>query len=234
MAQEACQSPENRDENDELIHLEFSPPESRYESVGLFQNEKGQQFLIRVNGADKVAVERYTKDLRIHFEVFPDESMQPRQKENSVHQGETEQLLLAEETNLQEQPSQQTTRNLEIAVEVSQSQGIERPHLLKFSVDHSMDRDIADTLALKIPPHSYPFSDATEARVTIIARKGTLSANLFKISQSRRIGVDNATVAAPHQATLTHRVDRKTDFLFTVDGVDDSNSYRLKGDVTVN
>ncbi len=229
MADEASQLPEDRDKMAELTKLEFAPPKCRYESIAPFQNNKGQQFLVRVSGVDKAAVEQYIEELRAHFEVLPDESLQPLEQESPIQEAETEQPSLALEAELQdERTAQSSTQDLEIALEMVKAEGIKRPHLLNFRFFKSIGRT-----ALGVIPDTYPFSDATEARVTIIASRGTISADLFQKSPSGLINVGSATVVAPNRATLKHKVNAKTDFILTVKGADDKNAYQLTGDVKV-
>lgn len=229
MANKANQLPEDGDKLPELTKLEFDHPICRYESTAPFQNNKGQQFLVRVSGVDKAAVEQCALDLLAHFEVLPDEPPQPLEQESLVQEAEIEQPSLALEAEPQDKTTdQRSTQNLEIALELVKVEGVKRPRFLNFSFFKSIGETGVGDL-----PDNYPFSNATEARVTIIANRGTVSADLFKKSPVGYVKVDKATVVTPKQATLKHKVNTKTDFLLTVKGVDDQNAYQVTGDVKV-
>jgi hypothetical protein len=225
MANKANQLPEDRDKLPELTKLEFDHPICRYESTAPFQNNKGQQFLVRVSGVDKAAVEQCALDLLAHFEVLLDDPPQPLEQESLVQEAEIEQPSLALEAEPQDKTTaHRSTQNLEIALELVKVEGIKRPRFLNFSFFKSIgETGLGD---------NYPFSDATEARVTIIAHRGTVSADLFKKSPGF-VKVDSATIVAPKQATLKHKVNARTDFLLTVKGADDQNAYQVTGDVKV-
>jgi hypothetical protein len=79
----------------ELISLEFCTPRPRYYSVARFENNKGQEFLVRVSGLDRQAVEQYTKNLNVFFEILPSESILPQPDTISKSEEDTELALLA-------------------------------------------------------------------------------------------------------------------------------------------
>lgn len=79
---------ESGKEKAEFPTLDFSIPQVRYESTASFTNTEGQKFTIRVSGLDIAAVEKYSKELQVYFNVLPgapifslpDEQSQPKEE----------------------------------------------------------------------------------------------------------------------------------------------------------
>ena len=85
----------------ELISLEFCTPRPRYYSVARFENNKGQEFLVRVSGLDRQAVEQYTKNLNVFFEILPSESILPQPDTISKSEEDLISFEIGELTNLE-------------------------------------------------------------------------------------------------------------------------------------
>ena len=108
MAHEDNQSIENGSEKAEFSPLDFSFPQCRYESTARLTNSQGQQFIIRVNGFNKAAVEKYSRELRIYFNVLSDTSTLPLQQDESEPKGDR--------TNPEFSSNQNLDLNLDIEV----------------------------------------------------------------------------------------------------------------------
>lgn len=88
MVLEDNQSFESGKNKSELPALDFSIPQGRYESTASFTNTEGQKFILRISGLDRAAVEKYSKELQVYFNVLPsapnfslpDEQSQPKEE----------------------------------------------------------------------------------------------------------------------------------------------------------
>jgi hypothetical protein len=209
----------------ELRPVEFSSPRCRYESVARFKNDKGQEFRIWVSGFDLNAVERYTKELHVDLEVLRDEPNQVLEEEPCASEQAQQSVREGEPEEQQNVATQQQKEDLAIAIEAINTQGIEPPYILRFTLDPPINKN---------GEHTYSFQNASQANVTITAKQGKMNAKLFQGNQ--QVGattVDLAEGLPPNEATLVKSVasGASTQFDFKVIGLNNSSKYRLSGDV---
>jgi len=146
---------------DALSPLDFSPPECRYESSALFKNDMGQTLSVQVWGLDKAAVEQYTRELRASFEVAPVTPDQPPKEPPSKYAPKTE-----PQPEISDQPSPQ---DLDIELEVVETNGIEPPLVLRATLHPTIG----------LATHRYQtMGDTDEIDVTVTVSGGSIRATL--------------------------------------------------------
>jgi len=227
MTGEVSQSPQGNNERTQLTKLDFSLPQCRYESIARFENENGQPVLIRVSGHEKAAVEQYTSELRVDFEVLADEPSQFPEEEGRTSEKETEQPpSQGELTQKEERADQQSIQDLQIVIEAIEAEEIKLPVIRRFSLDPLIGNGVT---------HEYLFTDKTQADIKIIAHAGKVRAELFQGGKK----VDSKVVdkilnsLPPEWTTLTRLVSpgASTNFKLKVTGMMSGSNYSLEKDV---
>lgn len=218
----------------ELKYLEFSTPEPRYESFASFENEKGQQFIIRVRGCDRAAVEQYTSNLSayLELELLPNESIQRPQEESFMPEGEAEQLLLQEETiPLEQIITPQSTRDIEVAFKVAKASDIKKPHLLNFRLGDIQEVPINE-------------GDSPQRTIYQIGKKPKVEVNVsagkvrFELVEVEAKSGKKRTIAAKDVSgfyILNARESERPGYSYYVraTGLEKTNEYIINGTKTV-
>lgn len=214
----------------ELTQLKFSTPEPRYDSVARFENNKGQEFHVRVSGSNRTLVEQYTKNIRAYFEVMPKEFIQPNSDTSSEHNREIEQPWLPEETlNLEGTVEPLSTDCLDVVLEVAKTPNIDYPKLFSFHLERAIERIPIDGDSSQITRDNYPIPTFGRPQVTVKVTDGKVLVELFQIKGSRRKSEDREIVSANEGKTLTtpNNVTAGTQFSISVTGLGDSRSYYI-------
>jgi hypothetical protein len=198
-----------------LQSMSFSTPVCRYESVATFTNTQGHQFDLRVTGIEEAAIRRYIEEVRLELEILPDVPVVSEKDEVRQSYSTTEKLA-AKPT-----PDREVT----IAIEPRHTEGLRPPYVLRLRLDPTLDAGQA---------HTYTFTDALEARVTVSASGGQVSASLAQGGQAvANAQVDVFAGGAPPNADVVARVGQNaaTNFELTVTGGANGSKYSLRGDV---
>src|SRR5688572_22113215 len=106
-----------------LQQPDFSEPVEWSESTAQFTNDKRQEFEIKVRGIDSSVVSEYVRTLHVSFEVVPLEDV-PQESEPPRQEDQAEQDQDREEDV-----------ELQIEMEILDTQGVELPYLLKAVFD---------------------------------------------------------------------------------------------------
>jgi hypothetical protein len=230
-----CQTSYSLEEHNkmsELKSLEFSTPEPIYESFASFENEKGQQFIIRARGCDRSGVEQYTRNLRTYLEVIPSESTQLPQEENIMPEVEAEKPSLQEEAiSLEQVISPQQTRDIEVAFKVAKLQDIKQPYVLNFrlgaiqEVPISEGEDNSQTI-------TYPIGIKPE--VTVRVTSGRVTFELVRVrSGKQEVVATKKDVSGSDILNATERKSPGDVFFVRATGLEIQNEYFINGTVTV-
>lgn len=214
----------------ELISLEFCVPKSRYYSVARFKNNKGQEFLVRVSGLDRQAVEQYTKNLNVYFEILPSESILPQPDTISKSEEDTELALLAGEAlDIEGTVEPLSTNSIEIVVEVAKAQNIGIQNELNFNIRNTIEQIPIDGGSSKIVVDNSPLRRAGKPSVTVQVSEGKVFVQLFQGSRE----VASAEVSAEDKIkdlVPPNDVNFGTRFSIKVTGLDTSRSqYSITG-----
>lgn len=216
----------------ELKSLKFSTPEPRYESFASFENEKGQQFIIRVRGCDRVAVEQYTRNLSAYLELLPNESIQLPQEEDIMPEGEAEQLLLQEETiPLEQIITPQSTRDIEVAFKVAKVPDIKQQYLLNFRLgdiqEIPIDRDD--------PPQRTTYQIGKKPKVEVNVSVGKVRFELVEVEVQSDKKRTIATKDVSGSYILNASESRRPGYYYYVraTGLEKTNEYIINGTKTV-
>ena len=213
----------------ELKSLEFSTPEPIYESFASFENEKGQQFIIRARGCDRSAVEQYTRNLRTYLEVIPSESIQLPQEENIVPEGEAENPpLQGEAISLEEVIAPQQTRNIEVAFKVAKVQDIKQPYVLNFRLGAIQEVPIGEDESQSI---TYPIGIKPE--VTVRVTSGKVRFELFRVRSGKKERVAYKEVSGSDTLNGSESVSPGDVFFVRATGLEIQNVYFINGTRTV-
>jgi hypothetical protein len=123
----------------ELTKLNFTSPITRYESTAIYENSKGQKFLIRVCGCDKHEVETRSKNLLVFLEFSTIDSQESPQNINSVDDGTTNEISDMKVFEfLGDKAKQDVTNALEISVELPEIHKNDKIHNIKFAFADDM------------------------------------------------------------------------------------------------
>jgi hypothetical protein len=212
----------------ELISLEFCTPRPRYYSVARFENNKGQEFLVRVSGLDRQAVEQYTKNLNVSFEILPSESILPQPDTISKSEEDTELALLAGEAlDIDGTVEPLSTDSIKMVVEVAKAQNIELQNSFNFDIRNTILRPI-DGGSSEIVVSNKSFRRFGKPRVAVHVTAGQVFVQLLQGS----IEVASAEVSAKETTELipANDVNLGTLFSIKVTGLGTSRSeYNITG-----
>lgn len=217
-----------------MAKLTFSSPEARYESVAYFDDDKGQQFLIRVSGCNQATVEQYTKNLNAYLEVVLDESEKLQRDANPVPEAIAEQPSLLEDTVPKEDKfNPLSNSSLKIAVEVAKVQDIGQPQMLRFTLDHT-----ADDLQLSEPPAIFYYERGVRPNIKITVDQGSVNFKLVEVNQSgQETIVDKGTLiktGSPYSLKTPTSARRGAEFrLIVARSGNSAASYKVDGTVPV-
>jgi len=212
----------------ELISLEFCTPRPRYYSVARFENNKGQEFLVRVSGLDRQAVEQYTKNLNVSFEILPSESILPQPDTISKSEEDTELALLAGEAlDIDGTVEPLSTDSIKMVVEVAKAQNIGIQNSFNFNIRNTIQRPI-DGGSSEIVVSNKSFRRFGKPRVAVQVTEGQVFVQLLQGS----IEVASAEVLAKETRELipANDVNLGTLFSIKVTGLGTSRSeYKITG-----
>jgi hypothetical protein len=212
----------------ELISLEFCTPRPRYYSVARFENNKGQEFLVRVSGLDRQAVEQYTKNLNVSFEILPSESILPQPDTISKSEEDTELALLAGEAlDIDGTVEPLSTDSIKMVVEVAKAQNIGIQNSFNFNIRNTIQRPI-DGGSSEIVVSNSSFRRSGKPRVAVQVTEGQVFVQLLQGS----IEVASAEVLAKETRELipANDVNLGTLFSIKVTGLGTSRSeYKITG-----
>jgi hypothetical protein len=213
----------------ELISLEFCTPRPRYYSVARFENNKGQEFLVRVSGLDRQAVEQYTKNLNVSFEILPSESILPQPDTISKSEEDTELALLAGEAlDIDGTVEPLSTDSIKMVVEVAKAQNIGIQNSLNFNIRNTIERRDIDGRSSEIVVSNRPLPRFGKPRVAVHVTAGQVFVQLLQGS----IEVASAEVLAKETRELipANDVNLGTLFSIKVTGLGTSRSeYNITG-----
>lgn len=216
----------------ELKSLEFSTPEPRYESFASFENEKGQQFIIRVRGCDRADVEQYTRNLSAYLELLPNESIQLPQEEIIMLESEAEQLLLQEETiPLEQIITPQSTRDIEIAFKVAKAPDIKKPHLLNFRLGDIQEIPIDGGDS----PQRIIYKIGKKPKVEVDVSPGKVRFELVEVEAKSGKKRTIVTKEVSGKDTLNASESERPGYYYYVRaiGLEKTNEYIINGTLTV-
>ncbi|MBW4688924.1 MAG: hypothetical protein KME40_28495 [Komarekiella atlantica HA4396-MV6] len=157
----------------ELNWLKFSDIKARYERIATFENDKEQQFIVKVNGYDKAVVNKYTKNLRANFEVVSGELRQTLKSENHMNEEDTEEPSFPEVD-----VEQASNKEIEVSIELTKIQDIESPSIFNFRID----QDISEGETLN--PDTRPVCGQSQVKATIKVESGRIRINIIRILAS--------------------------------------------------
>ncbi|MBD2538187.1 hypothetical protein [Coleofasciculus sp. FACHB-SPT36] len=213
----------------ELISLEFCAPKPRYCSVARFENSKGQEFLVRVSGLDRQAVEQYTKNLNVYFEILPSESILTQPDTISKSEEDTELALLAGEAlDIEGTVDPLSTDSIEMVVEVANAQNIELQNSFNFNIRNTIEERDIDGGSSEIVVSNSSFRRFGKPRVAVHVTAGQVFVQLLQGS----IEVASAEVLANETGELipANDVNLGTRFSIKVTGLGTSRSeYNITG-----
>jgi hypothetical protein len=223
-------SSEENNKMSELKSLDFSTPELIYESFASFENEKGQQFIIRARGCERSAVEQYTRNLRTYLEVIPSESIQLPQEENIVPEGEAEKpSIQGEAISLEQVIAPQQTRDIEVAFKVAKVQDIGQPYVLNFRLGAIQEVPIDEGESQTI---TYPIG--RKPQVTVNVTSGRVKFELVQVrSGKQKVVATKEDVSGSDILNATESISPGDVFFVRATGLESENEYFIDGTRTV-
>lgn len=213
----------------ELKQLEFSTPTPKYESFATFENEKGQQFIIRVRGCNQSIVKQYIQNLRVYLEVLSDESIQLPQKDDVVNEKETALLSIQEETvPLDKNTILESTSDIDVAFKVAKVPNIQQPYLLNFRLGDVFNVPIDGDE----PPHriNYPVVGTIPA-VTVNVTSGKVKFELVRVRDGKVLA--HKEVSGNYTLNASESQSPGDRFYVRVTGLNIQNAYEIYGTRTV-
>ena len=170
----------------ELTKLNFTSPITRYESTAIYENSKGQKFLIRVCGCDKHEVEKRSKNLLVFLEFSTIDSQELPQNTNSVDDGTTNQPSDMEVfESVGDNAKQDVTNALEISVELPKIHKKDKDRNIKFAFADDMPEVILpDGNPRPVPQTNtstnYILGPLNQVQALITVRKNGATFSLWK------------------------------------------------------
>jgi hypothetical protein len=225
---QASYSSEKGETMSQLKPLEFSKPTAKYESFATFENEEGQQFIIRVRGCNQSIVKQYIQNLHIYLEVLSNESIQLPQKDDVVNENEFESLSIQEETiSLEQITVPQPTNDIDIAFKVAKIEKIQQPYLLNFRLGDVFKVPINDNE----PPHRIKYPVNIKPTVTVNVTSGEVRFELVR-ARDGKVLVDKK-VSGRFILTPSESASPGDRFYLRVTGLNLENAYEIYGSITI-
>ena len=196
--------------------LEYTEPVCWCESTGHYTNPSGQEIELRVRGTNEDEVRKYIGAVRIAFEVLPEGEETPEEPESSKEPDEDLKALLEEEfLKIELHPE----LDLEIELDVINTQGIELPYELNAVIDPDIAGGATHTYKTK--------KKAKKCKVTLTASENGVYGVLSGSGISRTPGQADTYPPDPptKKAKFSGKVDDAIDFYFAVTGLLASNTY---------
>jgi len=196
--------------------IEYSEPVCWCESTGRYTNPQGQELELRVRGTNSDIVEDYMKVVRISFEVrregeeTPDE--EPAKEEDERYRDRID----AEFKKLELRPE----LDLDIELDVVNTQGIELPYELNVVVDPPIAQGATHNYKTK--------KKAKKLKVTLRCSDGGVYGLLTGsgiASKSGQADIDPPDPPSKKAQISSDEVDPAIDFYFSVTGLNDENTY---------
>lgn len=170
----------------ELTKLNFTSPITRYESIAIYENSKGQKFLIQVCGCDKHEVEKHSENLLVFLEFSTLSSQELPQNVTSVDDETTNQPSDMEVLEfLENKAKQDVTNALEISLELPEIHKNDKIHNIKFAFANNMPEVILpDDNPQPVPvtntSTNYILGPLNQVQAIITVRKNGATFSLWK------------------------------------------------------
>lgn len=205
----------------QLEPLEFSEPIDRWESTSHYTNSKGQEFELRVCGANPEQVDEYLKEVRIYLEVLPG-SEEPSEEEKSPEEGDKEYQSFVEEEF--QKVELHPELDLQIDMEILNTQGVELPYELKAEIDPSIAGGVTHCYVTKV--------NAKSIKINLSASQNGVSGFLSGAGVSKRDQADVLPPDPPKQkARFIGTAGNPSRFFFAVTGLRATNKYSVGSSV---
>lgn len=204
----------------ELMRLDYSNPICWCEGVGHYTNPVGQEFELRVRGTNPEVINEYMQAALVSIEVLPAGEDALRQEDPAQQEDEKYQFIIDEEfKNIELHPE----LDLEIGIEVINSQGIEPPYVMNTIID---------------PPISGGATHRYRTKQNIKSVKVTLNATLNGVSgvltDDRRKQADIYPPNPPKETAVFKGSSPSAKiFYFSVTGIKKNNKYTYRSSVTL-
>ena len=205
----------------QLEPLDFSEPVNRWESTARYKNSKGQEFELRVDGENPEQVEEYLKEMRIYLEVLPWSGELLEEEEPPVEGGKEYQYLVEEEFRKIELHPE---LDLQIDMEILDTQGIELPYELYAEIDPSIAGGATHRYVTK--------TNAKSIKINLSASQNGVSGYLSGGGVSIRNQADVLPPDPPKQkARFMGTAGSPSRFFFAVTGLRATNKYSVGSSV---
>ena len=166
----------------ELKLLEFSNPKIYYESTACYKKDHEQEFIVRAQSSDRVALEQFTRNFRVSFDGVTDEVSQPPQEASVFSKRESEALLSQLEVGTEALPNY----SLNIFIEVPRTMELQQPKLISYRFSDRIERPIDDgeTQSSKTPRI---YVVGRKPTVTVRVTTGSVKVELFRNNETQLV-----------------------------------------------